>query len=522
MIARNCMSRLIFKEGVVMARLRVLAVALIAVGMLVLPLARGHAQPQITVVVAYGSDVPTLDVNTVTTYGVRTIHGNVSDPLVMLDKNMRPAPGLAVSWESLNPTTWRLRLRRGVKFHNGEPFDAAAAKYSIERATQSRSTVRTYLQDIKEVRIVDDFTVDLITTPNNPLIIPNLCCMYVLPPKYHQQVGEAFGQQPVGTGPFRFVEWRKGDRVIMATNRGYWGGAPKFDRLEVRFVPEATTRVAMLLKGEADLIVDVPPELAQAVASGANTKLLRFTGARRMHVMYDGRPGSSPPLDNLKVRQALVFAINREAIIKNVLLGTAKLYGGYGRKWSPGADQSLAPPRYNPEQAKKLLAEAGFPNGFETTLTGPSAGYPKGKEILEAIAEQLGQVGIRARIVVMEFGDYASRLITRQHKGLVFARRGADTGDPSDEFRFALWSKGIYPYFLDPRLDALYEETLSMVDSQKRFQIFKELDKHVVTQLVPEIPLFDIDDVYGLTKRLDWVPTNVKEPLDFRGIQDVR
>ena len=116
----------------------------------------------------------------------------------MLDKNMHPVPGLALSWEPLSASTWRLKLRRGVRFHNGEPFDAAAAKYSIERATQSRSTVRTYLQDIKDVRIVDDFTIDLTTTPNNPLIIPNLCCMYVLPPKYHQQVGDAFRQRPSG------------------------------------------------------------------------------------------------------------------------------------------------------------------------------------------------------------------------------------------------------------------------------------------------------------------------------------
>lgn len=477
---------------------------------------------QSTITVVWSSDVPTLDVANLATYSVRTIQGNISDTLFHLDKKMKIVPSLALSWESINPTTWRIRLRKGVRFHNGEPFDANAVKFSLERAAAPRSAVGFYVRQIQEVKVVDDSTVDIVTKTPNPLTIPNLVMIYIVPPKYVDQAGDAFGSQPVGTGPFRFVQWRKGDSVVLAANRQYWGGAPKVDRVVIRFVPEATTRVAMLLKGEADLIVDVPPELASVVARGANSKLLRVLGFRRIYLSIDGRPGSSPPFDNPKVRQALVFAIDRQSIIKNILLVHAKAYGGYTNHDHPGVDPALVPPPYDPERAKKLLSEAGFPNGFETTITTPVGAFPKDKEIAQAIADQLAKIGVRAKVETLEFGDYSRRFVGRQLKGLVFARRGGNTGDPADHYLFFLTCNAPANYLCDQKLDEEFEKMQATLDMPERYAMFKKSESYLVNQLVPEVPLFDLEDLYGLSKRLDWEPANPREFIDLRGIKDVR
>jgi peptide/nickel transport system substrate-binding protein len=358
------------------------------------------------VVVAFGSNIPTLDPHMHSSRLAHIADWHLYDTLMDRDsKTYKPAPGLASSLKNLNPTTWELKLRTGVKFHNGEPFNAEAVKFTIDRILDpaTKSVTRGNFTWIKEVKVVDENTVQLITTKPFPAAPEFLTLAYIVPPKYLKSVGDdEFSRKPVGTGPYKFVEWKKAEHLIVEANAGYWKdspkGMPKIKTIVFRTIPETTTQIAELLSGGVDIIRNVPPDQIAVVKDSPNARISATKILRVNSLLLDnaGR-ASNTPLTNQKVREAVAYAINVEEMLKTIL-------GGYAERTATGVnplhfgfDGSIKPYPYDPERAKKLLAEAGYPNGFEITFNTYSGTITSVDQMADAIAGYLAKVGIKAK-----------------------------------------------------------------------------------------------------------------------------
>jgi peptide/nickel transport system substrate-binding protein len=339
--------------------------------MSVLLLAPGFAgaAPPDTVVIAQGVDPSTLDPQNHFETPAFNVLLNIYETLLVRNDEMKLTPLLATSWKLINNTTWEFTLRKGVKFHNGEDFNAAAVKFSLERITDKKNKLKqtTLVGIIDRVDIIDDHTVRVITTKPYPYLDAQLAHIgAMMPPKYTQEKGPSYiALHPVGTGPYRFVRWVKDDQLTLEANDRYWGGVPRIKKVVFRPIPEATTRVAALQTQEADLIVNIPPHLARLMDWKGRSSVAKVPSSRVIFMAFDTIHGG--PVADKRVRQAIAQAIDVDKIIKNVLEGNGIRLGSLFTKYHFGYDPSIRPYPFNPEAAKKLLAEAGA-QGFDLVL----------------------------------------------------------------------------------------------------------------------------------------------------------
>src|SRR6266436_6221170 len=274
-------------------------------------------------VVAQGGDVAQFDPHMSTSSNDIRISFNLFDNLTSRRPDGKLAPGLATEWKLQGQTTWVFKLRQGVKWHNGDPFSSADAKFSIERTydPNTKTRVNTVFTTVDRIEAPDPATLIIHTKKPDPLL-PARLGFYggqIVPKKYLDAIGpDTFNQKPVGTGPVRFVSWTKDDRVVLEANPDYWGGRVDFDRLIVRALPEMAPRVAALLKGEVDLITQVPPDQGERVKANAGTLV---SGALYGGLYVLAVNSKRPPLDNPLVKQALSLAIDRESIVKELWRG---------------------------------------------------------------------------------------------------------------------------------------------------------------------------------------------------------
>lgn len=448
------------------------------------------------------------------------------DPLISLSPEMKPEPGLVTEWKLVDPTTWELKLRQNVKFHNGDPFTAQDVKFNFDRIlnpdTKSRQ-VPVYYSKVKDTVVVDDFTIRITSKEPWPGMLEAISFMRVAPAKYFQQVGaEAFAQKPVGTGPYKFVEWVKDSYVTLEANNDYWRGAPKIKRVTFRSVVEAPTRLAQLLTGEVDLIDKVPPPDADTVK---NNPSLQLQTVRSMNQMFIGLNTFEKPFDDVRVRQAMNYAVNWDEIIQYVLNGYAYRNASSVGALTQGYDPNLKPYPYDPAKAKQLLAQAGYSDGFETTLDGPIGRYNADKEVAEAIVGQLARVGVRVKYNGSEFNAFFTRFLSDAQlpmdngaRGKASAIKGmyllgcANTvgGDFDLCNRLYFHSKVRAIYFNTPRLDEMLDAVSSEANREARIQKAQETLK-VIQQEAPWVFGYDDAALYGLKKGLTWTP----RPDDF-------
>ena len=276
---------------------------------------------------------------------------------------MRLTGSLAESWRLVSPTTYQFKLRRGVKFHNGEPFNAEAVKFSIERQlTHPKSRAKAALGPVERVEIVDEYTVNVVSKGPFPVLLARMTyagsgSVVMLPPKYVAEKGDDFAAHPIGTGPFKFVEWVKGDRVTLEANPDYWRAKPKVQRVTFRFIPETATRIASLLNGETDIIENIPPDQVDRVAGSPNATVGKTSdGMIVAYYQFDTRADS--PVKNVKVRQAISHAIDWDTIVKDLLRGHARR--------RPGAARS-----------RRSRHERGDQGAIRTTPRRPSSSSPR-------------------------------------------------------------------------------------------------------------------------------------------------
>ncbi len=477
------------------------------------------------VIVLQQGEPSTLDWHMHCDLNAHEIDRQLFDTLLRRDRETMEVVGnLAESYEVLDPTTWQFKLRQGVSFHNGEPFNAEAVKFSIERFLNPDQGApgRANVKLIDHVDIIDDYTVNIVTSEPFPLLpvwmCPAMCgTVAMVPPQYIQEKGDDyFATNPVGTGPFKFVEWVPDEYVKLEANEDYFQGPPAIKTLMIRPVVEPATRVAAIMAGEAHLVAGITAEdVAKIEGSGVATVKSAPAGSWIVNIKLSNLTSESPrgkwldgPWQDVRVRQAMNYAVDMQTIIDTILMGYGRIAGypvvpeapGYnpetgGDNWYP----------YDPAKAKELLAEAGYPDGFEMTLHCPDHRYPNDVEIAQAVASYLGEVGIKTTVEVHEQSIYATKWRDQEWlPAYIVAWGGAGLLDASLLVNACYTESGL-SIFNDPELDALMDKARTTMDPGERAEAWKAVQVKVY-EVVPFLKSWQPDTLFAVSNNLDWDP----------------
>lgn len=434
-----------------------------------------------------------------------TLVDNVFDTLILRDKEMKLIPGLALSWSPVDDTTWEFRLRPGVKFHNGEAFDAAAVKFTFDRVLdpEAKSPTISYVRSITGVDVVDPMTVRVRTNGPDPLLPTRMSRYpaYVVPPKYVAEVGkDVFARKPVGTGPYKVTEFVQDDRVVMVANSDYWRGKPAIERVIWRPIPEATARIAALVSDEVQLIEGVPAEMVGFVKANPDLSLEQVKNGGL--TIYLGLKSAEKPLSDVKVRRALSMAIDRRTIVAEILKGLATPTGSQTSPADFGY-KAIEPPPYDPAKAKALLAEAGYPNGFSIKMQAPRR-YISSAEVGQAIAQQFAAIGVKAELEAPEWSVYAQQVPAGKQAPIYMLAWGSTQTLDADAALFAILRSGEpYSTVAMPALDALLDQSRKIVDSEKRKAVLFEIQDKMAEE-TPLLTLYQEDSLYAARKGLSF------------------
>ena len=489
---------------------------LLALGVLVLAgPGLAAAQPAGRVVIAQGVDPTVLDPHNHEETPAYNVLLNLYDTLLFRDKDLKIIPWLAESWRVVNPTTWEFKIRKGVRFHNGEEVDADAVKFSLERIINPELKMRQApnFTLIDKIEAPDKYTVRVVTKKPFPTLENQLALRgAIVPPKYFRDKdGPTLAKSPVGSGPFKFVRWIKDEAITMEANESWWGGAPKIKTLVVRPIPEHTTRVAALQAGEVDIVTNVPPHLVKQVESDPKLYVSKAPSVRTLFIWiythkYDKEhklvgPYDGPTKDK-RVRQAMNYAVNVDEIIKTVLEGNGVRTATPLTNKHFGFDATLPPYKQDIAKVKQLLAEAGYPNGVDLVLNSPDGRYLKDKEVAEAIAGQLTKAGIRTTVRTHEWGTYLNQMTYVHGAGpMNLIGWGNTTWDADGTLTPTFRTGKIISNYHNPDFDGLIDEAATTVDVKARQALYSKALR-IWLDDGAGIPLYQQIDIYGVAKRV--------------------
>lgn len=428
-----------------------------------------------------------------------SIDRNSFDYLLERDWQGNVVPGLAESFEPLDETTLEFRLRRGVSFHNGEPFNGQAVQFSFERMLDPEvgSAWAQNVAVLDSVEVVDEFTVRLhLKEPSAPLLDALVSAPAMQPPGYIQAQGyQAFLSQPVGTGPYRFVEWVKDDHFTLERNPDYWAGSPKgspfAERVTFRPVPEASTRIANLNTGAAQIIRDVPPDLIPTV-SGPGVGTIHVDVPR---VAFFQIAADKEVLGDARVRQALNYAVDVEAVIEGLLGGRGNRLATVFAPQTLGFDAGVQPYPYDPDRARSLLREAGVAEGFQVTMDYATL---ERKDVVEAYAAQLGEVGLDVQLQGFELAVFNDNWVRKNTADLRFATWGP-IFDPWSILDFVIAPGGLLSRYGNQQAGELINQGRTELDRQARAQIYNQL-MAVLNEDPACIYLHNLTAIYGVSQ----------------------
>jgi len=387
------------------------------IGLLFVPIqASGASSPRKggSLVVCQPAEPPGLDPTANTAAAIdRVVYSNIYEGLIKVDRNGQYIPGLTVNWDvSPDGKVYTFHLRKGVRFHNGAPFTAQVARWNIERA-KGKGTVNPhpeYFRGIRQIDTPDDHTLILTLERTDALFIPHMAegDAVMLP----EDGAETAKSHPIGTGPFTFSQWVRGDRVEMVKNDAYWNPQlPYLDKVTFKFIGDPSAQAAALQAGDIDVIGYIAaPELARELSKNKRFKVYAGTTTGEVIMSTNNK---AAPFTHKKVRQAMAYAIDRQTVIDLVMFGYGTPIGSH---WSPSTpyyvDLTGKFP-YNPKKAKALLAEAGYPDGFDAVIKLPAI-YSYSRRAGEVIADMLGEVGIRLKIEIVEWGQWIERIFKKK------------------------------------------------------------------------------------------------------------
>ncbi len=387
-----------------------------------------------------------------------------------------------------------MKLRKGVKWHDGTPFTAEDVIATFKRAPNvpnSPASFAIFVRPIVEAKAQDPHTLIVTTAKPHPLFPRDMSGVQIIPKSAVAAKTEDFnsGRAMIGTGPFRFVEYKPGDRVVLARNEAYWGPKPAWEKVQFRMISNSAARVAALLSGDVQMIENVPtadiekikanPQLNVKGAVSNRVIYLHMDSGRETNSPFvrakDGRPLEANPLRDPRVRRAISKAINRDAIVERVMEKQAVSAGQFLAESFFGTSKRLPPEKFDPEGAKKLLAEAGYPNGFQITLHAPNNRYVNDEKIAQAVAQFLTRVGIDTKLETMPSNVFFSRG-SKLEFSLMLAGWGSETGDTSSPLRALVGTfdpaQGMgganRGRFSNAGLDAMITTAMTQLDDTKR------------------------------------------------------
>jgi peptide/nickel transport system substrate-binding protein len=445
-----------------------------------------EAKPQGTLTVALTTFPNSLDVATTAERNAENAAWQLYDSLIWIDDEGNKVPALAESWEvSDDGTEYTFHLRQDVTFHNGEPFTADAVVFSWERGSQPGMEWADRWGRAESVEKVDDYTVKITTAEPDPLFLAILAEHWgMVPPQYIAEVGdEGFNEHPVGTGPFMFVEWVKGDRIEYQANPNYWDtGRPKVETLIFRSIPESSTRAAAIQTGEVDVVTRLSSEEAKTLLGLPNVRVLRYPVDRAFYITFNNlTTGVGQPTEDVQVRQAMNHAVDRQAIIDQLFDGYGRLSTGLITPVDLGHDGTLEPYAYDPDRARELLAEAGFADGFDIDFACPAGAYTNFEEVCEAIVGYLAEVGINANLEIMESGQFWDLEAAKQLPPLFGDSWSERSGEALPRLIGALGGQeAAYSAWSEPTIDELLAEIGRTVDDEQRAALYGELQAYML------------------------------------------
>jgi peptide/nickel transport system substrate-binding protein len=480
------------------------------------------AKPTGEVRIALAAEPNTFDPHLTVGRNTQIFVANVYDGLTARDQaaaNLVPA--LASEWRLVNETTWQFKLRPGARFHNGDPFDAESVKFTLDRGIDpdTKATISSELGTIARTEVVDATTVNVVTKQPDILLPTRLGELYggMLSRKHTEEVGkEALAIKPNGTGPFRLTEWAKNERLVLEANDAYWRGAPSVQRITVRPILEDAARIAALQAGEVDLISNVPYARVEELKRNDKLVVKTIPAPRVFFVAIDPR---QPPFDNVKVRQALNYAVDVNAIIRSIYFGNAKRLATAVDTASLGYDPSVEPYPFDQARAKELLTEAGHPNGFEVEFDAFTGSIADHSKAAEAIAEYLRRVGINAKLNMFEFGAFGPRRVANQVAPLHIYSLGNAYFEPSWALKWMM-QQNLGLHYRNPEIYAMLDQAEATFNPEDRKKIYGEVQRKLKDD-AGFIFLFQADGVFAMSNRVDYEPradeTQWLYPISLKG-----
>jgi peptide/nickel transport system substrate-binding protein len=426
--------------------------------------------------------------------------GHFYESLVTFGAEMDLRPALAERWENPTDTTWRLHLRRGVVFHDGRPFGAEDVATSLRRALAPASHIRHFVRAIAEIHVVNEATVELTTRTPAPVLLNNLVFVPIVP----RDTGVETITRPVGTGPYRFVGGAPRATIEGARFERYWGVRPAFERVAVVPLPDPRERAGAVEQGRADVVSQYPTEHWNGGRGSSRERLVSRRGLMTVMLGFSLRPGT--PMADIRVRRAIAAAVDRDALVRDSMLGLGAPLDQMVPPSVAGHSSGLEPLRRRVADARRLLAEAGYPQGFEAPLSVADVH----EDLARGVVSQLGEVGVRLKLIVVPQNEFYDRWAGEETELTVFGWQ-ASTGDASGSFDPLLHSPGQgygrFNHFAysNPALDDLIELSDRIQAPKERGEILARAAR-LTRDDVPVLPLVVRDDLYAVGTGLDWSP----------------
>lgn len=450
---------------------------------------------------AQGTDVFSFDPHIGKETTAIQVTGNIYDTLLTVDSNMTLKPMLAKEWKQIDGTTYEFVIRDDVTFHTGDKLTAEDIKYSLDRALDSVAVA--YIVDfIESVEIIEPYKIRLTTKAPYAPTYMNLThpAAGIVSKKYTSTNENILKTKPMGSGPFKFVEWKQGDYVKMVANEDYWGGAPNIKNLTMRIIPENAQRTIALELGEVDVSYDILPNDIKKIQENKDLVLIEAPALTAFIVVMNLK---KPYLENKLVREAIILAIDSNPMIESIYYGSAQAADTMIPPNSFGFQKDIPVLKRDLEKAKKLLAEAGYPNGFKTSITVND--NQTRVEMCQVIQAQLKEIGIDCAVNVLEFATYVDNMNKGNHE-LGLSGWTTSTGD-ADYTYFAqfhtskIGSQGNRTMKTIPGIDIVLEKGRSSSDAKERMMLYKEVEKIATENAVNRPLIFTILNV-GTTKKV--------------------
>jgi peptide/nickel transport system substrate-binding protein len=520
------------KEGRKMKKTIVMLVSGLVVVTLVLAfdcapvMSQPRSAPTGKVVIGLEGDPPRMDPQKALSGADTQVHVNMFDGLYNWNWDGSLVPGLATSYKvSADSLTYTFELRKGVKFHNGDPFTAEDVKFSIERYLDAKTgaIMRSHVAAIANVQVVNPYVVTIRLNKPDPALINKLAFVSIgaiVPKKYIEAIGgDGYAKNPVGTGPFKFVSHSRGDKLVMEAFEDFWGEKPHVETVEWRIMPEAVTRVAALKAGELDIAMLIPPHLSKDIKATPGLRLLSIpSGMFYYLVLTQIGPTANRWFQDVRVRKALNYAINKEAIKNSLYDGRVMLCNSFDAPSLPSHNPTIPGYPYDPDKARKLLQEANFDFNQKFTVTVPKGMYLQVEEYIQAIAADWAKLGIQTQVEYVDHNYFYAKTIHPENSPDIWPNRMTNRyNDPMYSLLLAVRSGGFISRCSSPELDKMIDAMNLVSQREERIKRFQEIYRKISDDAIYVFqwePYFD----YGLSNRVNWDMGEGQMPMPIRHI----